>query len=305
MSLTSAFIPSGRMIATIRNLDSINYLIGSEERGWSETSLCLFRGGLPEFRCWNCPDSMVVFFLDSESFIECRQAGATYAHRCDSRGITILAGGQEHDARCDGSPLVLICVITPAQLEEYVRREFDASMDEVVIRECVAEEDPVMQTLGEDLATELRCPIAWGRVRAENLQQRLLAQLLLRHSSLRRGVELPRTSLIRRRLYTVLHFIEERLGDEGLTLERIAGEVGLSPFCFARSFREEMGLPPHRYVRERRVARARQLLHQPERTIAEVAYAVGFSSQSHLTMVFRNHVGVTPGDYRRTLAAVN
>jgi AraC family transcriptional regulator len=302
MPLANLSIPSGRMITAIRRLDSIDYLIGSEERGWPETSLCLARGGLPEFHSWNSPDSMVVFLLNGEPFIECRQEDSTCGRRCDSRGIIILAGGQEHTARCDGSPLVLICVITPQQIEEFAQREFGVPGDGVVVRECLGEEDPVLRLLGEDLATELRCPSACGRLRAENLQQRLLAQVLLRHSSLRRGVELPRASLTRRRLYAALDFIEGSLGEEGLTLERIAGQVGVSPFFFARSFREEMGLPPHQYVRERRVARARQLLRQPGRTIAEVAYAVGFSSQSHLTMVFRNHVGVTPDRYRQALA---
>jgi AraC family transcriptional regulator len=183
------------------------------------------------------------------------------------------------------------------------QREFGFPGGEIVVREALGEEDDVMRLLGEDLAIELRSPGPCGRLRAESLQNRLLAQLLLNHSSLRQGVRIPRTALSKRRLSAVLDFIEDSLGQEELTLKRIAAESGLSPFCFARSFRREVGVPPHRYVLERRVLRARQLLRKPERTITEVAYATGFSSQSHLTTVFRGHVGVTPSGYRQAVGS--
>jgi AraC-like DNA-binding protein len=284
----------------------VDFLVCSEDRGWSESSLVLFRGALPDFHRWSSADALVVFLLEGESFVEWKQKSGMLARRCDPRGVTVIAGDREQVMRCDGSPLVMICTISPARLTAFAEQELGGPATRtrssgVVLRESLGEEDSVLRPLGDDLATELRNPCPCGRLRAESLQQRLLAQLLLRHSSLRRGVELPRTSLTRRRLFTALDFIEGNLGEEDLSLKRIAAEAGLSAFCFARGFREEMGVPPHRYVLERRVARARQLLHEPGRTIAEVAYAAGFSSQSHLTAVFRGQIGVTPGGYRKAI----
>jgi AraC family transcriptional regulator len=294
-------IPTVRMNEAIRRLPSMDALVSNEDRGWVEVSLLLFRGGLPTFHRWVCPDTLVVFLLDGEPFVEWKQGATVLGRRCEPGEITILAGEREQVMRCDGSPLAMIWTISPSRLREFAEQEFGWSGDRIDVRESLGEDDPVLRLLGEDLTTELRSPCPFGRLRAENLQQRLLAQLLLRHSSLRRGVEVPHTALTRRRLFTALDFIEGSLGEEDLTLKRIAGEAGLSEFCFARSFREEMGLPPHRYVLERRVARARQMLHEPGRSIAEVAYAVGFSSQSHLTTVFRGQVGLTPGDYRKAM----
>jgi AraC family transcriptional regulator len=57
-------------------------------------------------------------------------------------------------------------------------------------------------------------------------------------------------------------------------------------------------LTPHRYVIERRIERARQLLEQCELSIATIAVDTGFASQSHLTEFFRRSVGVTPAVYR-------
>jgi AraC family transcriptional regulator len=78
----------------------------------------------------------------------------------------------------------------------------------------------------------------------------------------------------------------------------MADEIELSPFYLTRVFKAAIGTSPHQYVLERRVSRARQLLRDTAWPIAEVAVAVGFSSQSHLSTWFRRIVGVSPAAYR-------
>jgi transcriptional regulator GlxA family with amidase domain len=70
---------------------------------------------------------------------------------------------------------------------------------------------------------------------------------------------------------------------------------------FARAFRTSVGMPPHRYLVERRVARARELLASTNMPLAEIALAAGFSDQSHFARRFREHVGTTPRAYRWNL----
>jgi AraC family transcriptional regulator len=301
MSSTALAIPAGRTVEASSQPKTIEFLISSEERGWSELSISLVQGGLPDFHCWICPDTIVSFLLGGEPFVERKRRGGVVSCRFGPGAITIIPGGQEQAMRCTGSPLTMNWVIGARQLQEFAGQEFGVPGDKIVVQETLGEQDDVLRLLGDDLVTELRSPSPCGRLRAEGLQLRLLARLLLNHSSLRRGVELPRTPLSKRRLSAALDFIEGSLGEEELTLKRIAAEAGLSQFCFARSFRQEVGVPPHRYVLERRVLRARQLLGEPRRTITEVAYAVGFSSQSHLTKVFRGHVGLTPSGYREAI----
>ena len=81
-------------------------------------------------------------------------------------------------------------------------------------------------------------------------------------------------------------------------LARVSG-VGVSHFraLFGRSF----GQPPHRYVIERRLARARVLIEADAAPLAEVALMAGFSHQSHLARWMRRLEGVTPGELRRKL----
>jgi AraC family transcriptional regulator len=96
----------------------------------------------------------------------------------------------------------------------------------------------------------------------------------------------------------VLAFIDANLGRE-LSLEELAREACLSPFHFARSFKAATGLPPHRYVLQRRHAHAKALLAGRTLSLAEVALACGFSSQAHFSTSFKQATGVAPSLFGR------
>ena len=84
---------------------------------------------------------------------------------------------------------------------------------------------------------------------------------------------------------------------ENVSLAQLASIVDLSPFYLLRIFREKVGLPPHEYQTQLRVARARQLMVERGRTISEAALEAGFFDQSHLSRNFKRIVGVTPARY--------
>jgi AraC family transcriptional regulator len=84
-----------------------------------------------------------------------------------------------------------------------------------------------------------------------------------------------------------------------VTLETLALECGLSRSHFARAFKKTTGLPPHRWLLDRRVERARELLLNSALPIADIADLCGFADQSHFTRVFTNALGVSPGEWRR------
>jgi AraC family transcriptional regulator len=98
----------------------------------------------------------------------------------------------------------------------------------------------------------------------------------------------------------VADFIEAHLAND-VRLAEMAELVDLSPFHFARAFKQSFGAPPHRYHVGRRIERAKTLLAQPDRTITEVALAVGFAETSSFSAAFRKVTGSAPSDYRRGL----
>jgi Transcriptional regulator containing an amidase domain and an AraC-type DNA-binding HTH domain len=88
---------------------------------------------------------------------------------------------------------------------------------------------------------------------------------------------------------------------ENIPLANLATLSGLAFHHFAHAFKDSMGVSPHRFLIERRVARARLLLADSHLSVAEVALMLGFADQSHFTEHFRRLTGITPARYRRNL----
>ncbi|MFD3658256.1 AraC family transcriptional regulator [Streptomyces sp. 24-1644] len=91
--------------------------------------------------------------------------------------------------------------------------------------------------------------------------------------------------------------LQERMADPP-TLETLAVELGTSPFALLRAFKKQYGMPPHTWLTDARVRRARLMLDGGT-TPAEAAAAVGFTDQPHLNRHFTRIVGVPPGAYQR------
>jgi AraC-like DNA-binding protein len=80
---------------------------------------------------------------------------------------------------------------------------------------------------------------------------------------------------------------------EDHSLDSLARDAGMSPFHFARVFRELSGIPPHRYLVERRLDHAAGLLRGGS-SVTEACYASGFSSLSHFVRSFGRRYGAAP-----------
>lgn len=87
-----------------------------------------------------------------------------------------------------------------------------------------------------------------------------------------------------------------------LSLAGIATECRLSPRHFARAFTQSTGVPPHRWLLQRRVEKAKDLLRDPSLSLLQVARATRFSNESHFNRSFSAIVGHTPGAWRRAIS---
>jgi AraC-like DNA-binding protein len=93
--------------------------------------------------------------------------------------------------------------------------------------------------------------------------------------------------------------MRNRLADEALDLATLAGAAALSPFHFARLFRDRVGEPPVRHLRRLRLERAALLLRETRRPITEIALDAGFGSLSNFVTTFRLAYGLSPDRWRR------
>lgn len=105
-----------------------------------------------------------------------------------------------------------------------------------------------------------------------------------------KGIELSH----RIQLYLDEHF------KESITLEDIAAATKLSPYYLSHVFKRAVGYSPMRYVIRRRIGEAQSMLLFTDKTVAEIAYTVGYNSASNFNNAFRDMIGMTPQSYRET-----
>lgn len=160
-------------------------------------------------------------------------------------------------------------------------------------------DDSAIRMLSLALQAEFHGGLAFGRVYLESLAT-VLAVHLVKHYAAGQTVpvRLYRGGLTKQRLRRATEFMAEHL-QRDVTLGEIANAVGVSRFHFARQLKQSTGFAPHQYLVQMRIERAKQLLSATTLPIIEIAHATGFRAQSHFTAVFRRHVGVTPGQFRR------
>lgn len=152
--------------------------------------------------------------------------------------------------------------------------------------------DERLAGLARLIAAECEAPDPAGGLYGDALIDALVAALLRpAPETCRRAAGLS-PCLVRR----ATDFIAENCA-RNIRLAELAALTGLSESYFCTAFKAATGLPPHQWQMRARIERAKALL--AEAPIAEAAVAAGFSDQSHLTRVFRRHLGVTPAAWLR------
>jgi transcriptional regulator GlxA family with amidase domain len=115
----------------------------------------------------------------------------------------------------------------------------------------------------------------------------------------------PRTTHLRGGLPPrVVRRIREHIDaniDQRIMVEALARLANLSVCYFVRAFKQSVGVTPHDYLIRRRVERTMELLSRTDMPLSEIALAAGFADQSHCARRFRQHVGMSPRDYRWTM----
>ena len=134
------------------------------------------------------------------------------------------------------------------------------------------------------------------RLLTSSLASELLDHALLSQVGMRSGLQL-KGGLAAYQRRQLVDMIEQQLA-EPLNIGQLAAHCALSPYHFARMFRQSFGVPPHQYLLARRLARARDLLRNSAMGLGDIALACGFASASHFANRFKQTLGGTPGEYR-------
>ena len=213
--------------------------------------------------------------------------------------ITLVPAAGTHHMRYQGRSETVRLALAPTRLRA-IAEEVRPRLPRVEIRPRLGFHDDMLWRCTLELSQELDRPGIASRIYVDSLLTMLMVRLIRDLPGADAGaLAAPKTGLSDKHVRLIEGYVAEHLTEE-IDLAVLSGLVGLSRCHFARSFKQKTGRSPYRFVLERRLAQAQALLRDPKMPIAEVAYALGFSSQSHFTTAFRKAIGVTPKAYRQS-----
>lgn len=210
--------------------------------------------------------------------------------------IMIIHPGEIHSGQCIGEQGVHYRMLYPdTDLLQGVATELTERPGLVPSFSVQAVRDDVLAHRVLELHRTLEDPETPAIERESRLLW-VLAQLIAQHADGRWAVN--QVGAERPYVKTARDYLNVRYADD-ITLRQLAAAVNISPFHLLRTFKGEVGVPPHIYLTQLRVKHAKRLLQRGLPT-AEVAAETGFCDQSQLTKRFKQFVGVTPGQYRQS-----
>jgi AraC family transcriptional regulator len=152
-----------------------------------------------------------------------------------------------------------------------------------------------------DTATKLRHVVESGKANKSYVDA--LTSVLAHELSRSDEEELPNSPVHRGGLATwqmrsVTKYIEEHLGEQ-ISLVTLAKLARLSQAHFSRAFKQSFGVPPHGYHIQRRIEKAKALLAEPEASVTDIGFTLGYSHTSSFSVAFRKIIGRSPRSFRR------
>ncbi len=260
----------------------------------------ILEGRLPDFYRHHWPDPTLAFGLRGSAKIEWKRGGRLSRFVGAPGAFTIVPAGEENSFCMDRSLQTLNLVFGSDQLRALAEREWKPYSQTIEIAPVLHQNVPEIVALGQAFAGLLRSPCEGSGLYAETLWTQIAIQILWHYSSLPRQGEVLMERLPNARVRRVIDYIDASLSSE-ISLSDLADVAGLSPNYFLSAFKKATGKTPHRFLTKKRVAKACELLSNPQLSIVDVALAVGFSSQSHFTTVFGSFMKTTPAAYRAQL----
>jgi AraC family transcriptional regulator len=165
-------------------------------------------------------------------------------------------------------------------------------------RQAVIEDDLVLAQLTKNLLPSITRRDAYSVLALDQLQLLLAAHLLQRYGGIANAQAPASGGLASWQKRRAKELLMENLNGK-IRLSRLAAECGLSESHFARAFKISFGTSAHRWLIERRVERAKELLAQTSFPLIDVAAKSGFGDQPSFTRTFHRIVGASPARWRR------
>jgi len=200
---------------------------------------------------------------------------------CKPGTVRLLPAGKQHENSFDADSRYLAVELDP--------RSFPWMLQNGVLYAQSGQiQSPLAEHLGHRLYSEFRAFDDLSPLVIEGILSELLAAAERQRRAAKRQPDW---------LKDVYQFLQDRFADD-LSLAEIAASAGVHPVYLCRGFKKRQGVTVGAYIRQLRIQRACELLHNSQMPLAEIALQCGFADQSHFSAVFKRSTGTTPSAFR-------
>ena len=207
--------------------------------------------------------------------------------------VCVVPPNRSFRLACQGPTDLVVLSLDASYLAGRVHEAFGGPRE---IVERFGASDPFLRGVGNVLRTGFRSQRAPTQSYLESLASVIAIHVAANYDR-RDGRSSAFSGLAPHKLQRVLDHIEQHLA-EAIHVRDLAQVVHMSPYHFARMFKQATGQPPHVYITAQRMDQAKNLLGNSELSLVQVASSVGYQTQAHFTGVFHKHVGITPRTFR-------
>ena len=223
----------------------------------------------------------------------------TPARRISAGEVIVIEPGTDYSTKISTSGQVDYLVLTQNRLNQALEAQHKDSLGRTGSGETYFS-SPIIWPLIDALISSAHRPNSFDPHHADNFINAVVSGLCQPSLETSSGGETASGGLSSRDINLLDEYIDNA-ADDPVTNAQMASLVNLPEAVFQKAFKASTGETPYQYVLQRRICLARSLLGAAEQSIAEIAYSCGFSSQSHMTDVFRRRVGATPAAVRKSL----
>jgi AraC family transcriptional regulator len=208
--------------------------------------------------------------------------------------FSLVPSGKPHVGGWGDGSEVVVTLLPRMQVQQAADELLRSSAWEIRSAPCAV--DPVILSMGMVLRREFLGGGTIDPLYVEAVGTLLTGHIVRRWSS-RPGQRSMKGNLTPVQLRRTLDAIEDCMSS-GIRVTALAAQLGMGTHLFTRLFRQTIGCGPYRFVTRRRMERARALLEETSLSLVEIAYQLGFASQSHFTSTFHREIRTTPRSYR-------
>ncbi|MEH2156516.1 AraC family transcriptional regulator [Nostoc sp.] len=244
------------------------------------------------------PDSLEELERDNNKTGERWLDGKLEQERRRAGDIAVIPAGIYHRCNWNSSVEFMVLAIEPALLQQVGEDFVNPDRIELTPR-FMSQQDVLIQGIFSTLRDELESGKIGGDLLIDSFKTTLAIHLLRNYCTMQPKLSSYANGLSQAILKQVTEYIHEHLHQD-LKLVDLSAIAQLSPYHFLRLFKQRMGITPHQYILQRRIAKAKHLLKYSNLSIAEIAMQTGFCDQSHLTRCFKHIVGITPKQLLQT-----